>query len=60
MKKQSHYAAPDIFVEQFVCEEGVFASPYATFDGADGLNDEFEDTASATSYEVFFYGNMNE
>lgn len=58
MKKQLRYTAPDIFVEQFVCEEGVFASPYATFDGA--YDDGFEEPASATSYEVFFYGNMNE
>jgi len=57
MKKQSNYAAPDILVEQFSCEEGVFASPYGTFDDA---QDYGFDEPTATSYEVFFYGDMNE
>lgn len=56
MNKNLSYTAPDIFVEQFICEEGVFASP-VTFN--DAYDDGFDD-ASATSYEAFFYGNINE
>lgn len=60
MKKNSSYTAPEVFVEQFVCEEGVFGSPYAYF--GDGFDDGFDDAeeASMMSYEAFFYGNMNE
>lgn len=58
MNKSLGYESPEIFVEKFICEEGVLSS--YTFGNADGLNDEFDDTYTTSSYEAFFYGNMNE
>lgn len=55
MNKNLSYESPEIFVEKFNCEEGVLFS--GTIGNADGLNDEFEDTYSMSSYEAFF---MNE
>lgn len=57
MNKNLSYESPEIFVEKFICEEGVLLSE-AHF--SDGYDDGFEDTYSPTSYEVFFYGNMDE
>lgn len=58
MIKNSCYESPDIFVENFVCEAG-FSVSFVDFDNAWG--DEFEDTYSTpSSYEAFFYGNINE
>lgn len=56
MNKNLNYESPEIFVEKFICEAGFIVSP-VTFGNADGLNDEFEDTYSMSSYEAFF---MNE
>lgn len=58
MNKNLSYESPEIFVERFNCEEGVLLS--TRFGDAEGLNDEFDDTYSASAYEAFFYGNMNE
>lgn len=55
MNKNLSYESPEIFVERFNCEEGVLLS--ARFGDADGLNDEFDETYSTSSYEAFF---MNE
>jgi|GEM_PF-2885492 hypothetical protein len=60
MNKSLGYESPEIFVEKFNCEEGVLSSGPFTFGDADGSNDEFDDTYSTSSYEAFFYGNMNE
>lgn len=56
MNKSLGYESPEIFVEKFICEAGFVVSP-ATF--GDAYDDGFED-ATPSSYEVFFYGNMNE
>lgn len=55
MNKNLSYESPDIFMEQFVCEEGVFASTNYTI--SDAENGDFDD-ATPTSYEAFFYGNI--
>jgi len=45
MKKQSNYAAPDILVEQFVCEKGFKESINpVTFSDAYGFDEEFDET----------------
>ncbi|MBP3533705.1 MAG: hypothetical protein J6J75_05315 [Alistipes sp.] len=56
MNKNLSYESPEIFVEKFICEEG-FAISRVTYGNADGLNDEFDETYSTSSYEAFF---MNE
>lgn len=56
MDKNLSYESPEIFVEKFTCEAG-FTVSHITFGNANGLNDEFEDTYSMSSYEAFF---MNE
>ena len=57
MSKNSCYESPEIFVENFVCEAG-FSVSFADFDNS--WDDGFEDTYSSSSYEAFFYGNINE
>lgn len=57
MNKNLSYESPEIFVEKFICEAGFLVSP-ATF--GDAYDDGFDDTYSASAYEAFFYGNMNE
>lgn len=57
MDKNLNYESPEIFVEKFICEEGFAVSPVRF---GDAYDDGFDDTYSASSYEAFFYGNMNE
>ncbi len=57
MDKNLNYESPEIFVEKFICEEGFAVSPVGF---GDAYDDGFDDTYSASSYEAFFYGNMNE
>lgn len=59
MNKNLSYESPEIFVEKFICEEGVLLS--ASFGNASyDENWDEADEIQATSYEAFFYGNMNE
>lgn len=57
MNKNLSYESPEIFVERFICEAGFVVSP-ATI--SDAYDEGFDDTYSASAYEAFFYGNMNE
>lgn len=56
MNKNLNYESPEIFVEKFICEAGF---QYSFKDAAYDNWDE-ADEIQATSYEAFFYGNMNE
>lgn len=59
MNKNLSYESPEIFVEKFICEEGVLSS-YRFGDAEDDGWDVAGPEAMATSYEAFFYGNMTE